>query len=126
MDIGSLEAEVLEIVRRLGHTSARKVLKEIYPKRDVAYTTISTTLDRLYKKGLVEREEERFRGKLVYHYSTTPRQGVEVGIVKKSLTRLIQAFGPSVVSAAYSDLTPISKEELEKLKDKIKKAEGRS
>lgn len=126
MEIGSLEAEVLEIVRRLGRASARKVLKEIYPKRDVAYTTISTTLDRLYKKGLVEREEERFRGKPIYHYSTTPRQGVEVGIVKKSLTRLIQAFGPSVVSAAYSDLTPISKEELEKLKDKIKRAEGRS
>jgi predicted transcriptional regulator len=52
---GYLEAEVLEILWRHGECSVRDV-QERLPRR-LAYTTVMTTLDRLYKKGRLERSK---------------------------------------------------------------------
>jgi predicted transcriptional regulator len=51
--LGSLEQEVLDIVWRNGPASVREVNAEL--PRPTAYTTVMTTLDRLYRKGLLTR-----------------------------------------------------------------------
>lgn len=51
--LGPLEIQVMECLwRRAGETSVRG-LQESFP--GAAYTTLMTTLDRLFKKGLLER-----------------------------------------------------------------------
>src|ERR1700730_10396664 len=54
-EIGDLEADVLKVLKRTGSASAGEIMTELKPGRVLAYTTVSTTLDRLYRKGLVTR-----------------------------------------------------------------------
>jgi predicted transcriptional regulator len=53
--LGHLEAEVLETLWRHGECSVRDVQERL--GRRLAYTTVMTTLDRLYKKGRLERSK---------------------------------------------------------------------
>ena len=53
--LGSLESEVLSIVCESGGGSVEDVRSKL--SRNFAYTTIMTTLDRLYKKDLLERRK---------------------------------------------------------------------
>ena len=53
--LGSLESELMEHIWALGETSVRD-LHEKFASR-LAYTTVMTTLDRLYKKGLLNRRK---------------------------------------------------------------------
>ena len=54
--LGKLEREIMEMIWQRGETSVR----EIHAAFDAraAYTTLMTTLDRLHKKGLLERRKE--------------------------------------------------------------------
>ena len=52
--LGPLEEDVMDVVWRLGAGNVRDVVRHM--ERNLAYTTIMTTLDRLYKKGLLDRE----------------------------------------------------------------------
>jgi predicted transcriptional regulator len=51
--LGNLEREVMEVVWSDGETTVRQVQQAL--SRPVAYTTVMTTLDRLFKKGFVTR-----------------------------------------------------------------------
>jgi predicted transcriptional regulator len=55
-DLGHLESSVMEILWNAGGESSVHGVVEKLP-RPLAYTTIMTTLDRLYKKGLLERRK---------------------------------------------------------------------
>lgn len=119
-EIGELEADVLEIVRSRQRVSVREVFRAIYQRRDIAYTTVSTTLERLTKKRLLTRDQEKVQGKITYFYRPS-ETGTDVGLASKSMARLVKAFGPGVVSAAYSSLS-IGPEELQELEERVKKA----
>jgi predicted transcriptional regulator len=54
LHLGPLEIDVMEMVWTFGASNVREVVSRL--ERKLAYTTIMTTLDRLYKKGLLERE----------------------------------------------------------------------
>ena len=54
--LGPLETEVMETVWSLGDTTVRDVHAALAPRRDLAYTTIMTTMARLAAKGLLERD----------------------------------------------------------------------
>jgi predicted transcriptional regulator len=97
-------------------------MEEIGGERKIAYTTVSTVLDRLYRKGLVKRTKATGRGgaKYVYSYAATP--DVRTNLVRRSLTQLVSAFGPSIVPTIYDNLDQISKEESGELKRKISRA----
>jgi predicted transcriptional regulator len=55
-DLGHLESKVMEILWTLGESSVRDVTDKL--ARPLAYTTVMTTLDRLFKKGMLERRKE--------------------------------------------------------------------
>lgn len=67
--IGPLERQLLEALWERGNGTVRELLEE--EKIALAYTTVMTTLDRLYKKNLLDRVEE---GR-AFRYS--PRQSPE-------------------------------------------------
>ena len=51
--LGRLEFALMEILWARGECNVRDVVREL--DRPLAYTTVMTTLDRLFKKGLLER-----------------------------------------------------------------------
>lgn len=51
--LGPLEVSVMEVVWRTGTSNVRDVVQQL--DRSLAYTTVMTTMDRLYKKGLLDR-----------------------------------------------------------------------
>jgi predicted transcriptional regulator len=53
--LGSLEFELMEILWSRGEGSVRDVVPKL--SRPLAYTTVMTTLDRLFKKGLLDRHK---------------------------------------------------------------------
>lgn len=121
--MGELQAEILGSLQKLGKASARDVMKEIAPGRRLAYTTVSTVLGRLHKKGLVKRSRVPGRGGLKYIYSYATPVGVRANLVERTLNSLIDAFGPSVVPAIYDSLEEISKRETADLRRKVSKAQ---
>jgi predicted transcriptional regulator len=53
--LGHLESTVLEILWTRGESNVHDVIERL--SRPLAYTTVMTTLDRLYKKGLLKRRK---------------------------------------------------------------------
>src|SRR3989441_3399136 len=101
MELGELEAAVIGTVIRLGKASARQVAEDLEPSRGLAYTTISTTLDRLFKKGMLARDEAVGRGGYRYIYRLHSEDKVKGRIVKGIVDRLETAFGTRIISTLY-------------------------
>jgi predicted transcriptional regulator len=53
LSLGRLEFELMQILWTRGECNVRDVAQKL--DRPLAYTTVMTTLDRLYKKGLLDR-----------------------------------------------------------------------
>jgi predicted transcriptional regulator len=53
--LGHLETAILEILWERGESSVHEVSERV--ARPLAYTTVMTTLDRLFKKGLLDRRK---------------------------------------------------------------------
>lgn len=56
--LGKLERQVMDMVWRLDGATAREVCDRLTGRRERAYTTIMTTLERLHKKGLLSRAKD--------------------------------------------------------------------
>ncbi len=53
--LGHLEITILEVLWGRGESNVREVAESL--DRPLAYTTVMTTLDRLFKKGLLDRRK---------------------------------------------------------------------
>lgn len=53
--LGPLEITIMEILWTRGESNVREVVDRL--DRPLAYTTVMTTLDRLFKKGILERRK---------------------------------------------------------------------
>jgi predicted transcriptional regulator len=69
---GDLEATVMERVwGREDGVTVREVFEELSDARQIAYTTVLSTLDNLHRKGWVKRERE---GKAYRYWPTMTRE----------------------------------------------------
>jgi predicted transcriptional regulator len=118
-EIGDLEADVLKTLKRLGGASAGEMVEELKPNRVLAYTTVSTTLDRLHRKGLIARKSISGRTGQKYVYSVPGNPGLEKQVVNRMVDKLVSAFGPSVASTIYDRLNEVSPDEAAKLRETI-------
>lgn len=65
----------------------------------VALTSVAVTLDRLYKKGLVDRRIEKGRGGLRYVYKLRQnREEFERSLVATTVDKLLDKFGSTALS----------------------------
>lgn len=96
--LGKLEADILKALWKLGASSVREIHKEAAQHRDVALTTVATVLDRLFEKGLVERELVRTRGLWYEYRPALTKVELEKAVVKDVITGLFETFGDATVS----------------------------
>ena len=82
-----LEADIMEIVWTKGFAtfSVSDVHRELERDREIAYTTVMTTVARLHEKGLLDRERDGKR--YVYRPSMT-RDGFTAAMVREFIQSL--------------------------------------
>lgn len=93
---GELESAVMECVWRTGEvTTVRQVLEQLRQQRDIAYTTVMTTMDNLHRKGWLDREK---RGKAFTYWATLSREDYSARLMHEALE---DAENPDVVLSRF-------------------------
>jgi predicted transcriptional regulator len=82
--LGTLERPVMEIVWGAPEVTVRDVQSQL--QRPVAYTTVMTTLDRLFKKGFLARTRS---GRAFVYRATRSRAQAEAAVASGVLTSLL-------------------------------------
>jgi len=117
--LGRLEFELMQILWTRGECSVRDAANQM--DRPLAYTTIMTTLDRLYKKGLLNRHlQER-----AYLYSARcTREEWELQRAESLLAGFFAGSNPSTDLLLSSFLEAVSEHDaalLDELEKKIRR-----
>jgi predicted transcriptional regulator len=81
---GPLELAVLEVMWRQSGALSVKALQKDFP--EVAYTTLMTTLDRLYKKAALVRSK---RGRAFFYEARLTREEVQSNMASVVFTHLL-------------------------------------
>lgn len=121
-----LEADIMDVVWSKGwpEFAVADVQRELQRKRDIAYTTVMTTLGRLHEKGLLDRVRD---GRRYVYRSLMTRDGFAEAMARELLGSLSglghdQALSLLVDQVADSDADELGK--LEALIQKRKKELG--
>ena len=98
--LGTLEERVMRILWRGGSLSVREVNQRL-SEDTLAYTTVMTTMDRLYKKGLLGRSKE---GVAYIYTAALTRDEYQERLVGATVSGLMTKNGDaSPVLAAFVD-----------------------
>jgi len=93
--LGDLEAETMEIIWARGEVSVRDVYEVLRSRREIAYTTVMTTMARLAKKRILKQ----IKSGLAYQYRpAVTRDAFEASVVGEVLDGLLDGFGDSVMA----------------------------
>ncbi len=118
-----LEPRVMEILFRRGKATVREVLEEINKERgkDLSLTTVSTAINRLYRKGLLTRERARGKGGIYFIYRpAVTKDEYERMMVRDAVDRLSRLLGRVALHRFVEESTSrLSEEELRDLMRKI-------
>lgn len=80
---GELEAVVMDrIWDRDGTTTVREIFDELAAEREIAYTTVMSTMDNLHTKGWLARERE---GKAYRYWPTLTREQHSAQLMRDAL-----------------------------------------
>jgi len=119
MSLGPLEQEILQILWQLGQATVKDIHERILanPDRELAYSSVTTVLNRLTHKGwlLCQREGKAF--------SWVPRVSAEQARAIQSYEQLQQFLAvsnPEVVTAFADSLDTASLEQLEAIAVRLK------
>jgi len=120
--LGKLEAEVMQILWRQPNQTVTEVEEKLRRRREIAHTTVLTTLDRLHRKGYLTREKS---GKAFVYAPRYTREEFEHGLAQEVLGALLGGMGEPVLST-FVELVGEDEAKLERLEELIRrKREGR-
>jgi len=92
--LGPLESEIMEVVWQQGPTTVSQVHKVLRDKKDIAYTTVMTTMSRMAKKRLLTQD----RSQTSYVYAPAlNKEDFESYVVKSVIRGLFDDYGDNVV-----------------------------
>jgi len=94
--LGPFEQRLLEEVWSRGDATVRELLADVTISQ--AYTTVMTTMDRLYKKGLLERVAE---GRAFRYRPRISEAELQRNTALDGISRLLQSGGASSLPLSY-------------------------
>ncbi len=124
LSLGDLEKAVMERMWDGGECAVRDLHAEYNGK--LAYTTLMTTVDRLHKKGLLERRKD---GKAFIYKPLLSREELDCGIARDLIGVLLQerSSQPFALLASFVDAIDEQDEQLlNALEQEIKKRRASS
>lgn len=84
--LGTLERDVMDVLWARADLAVRDVQSRL--DRPIAYTTVMTTLDRLFKKGLLERRQS---GRAFLYSAALTRAQLQAQIAARVLEGILQS-----------------------------------
>lgn len=117
MELGDLELAVLRAVRNRGQATSGAIHEEVRKSREVAYTSVTTTLYRLVDKGFIamRRESE----KKVYYRVKEGRAYRKA--MASMIDRVVDTFGGAAVSYILETPSSASTPEIAGLRSQVEK-----
>lgn len=92
--LSNLEQQVMDIIWKHKQCTVRNVLQ--YIKRDLAYTTVATLLQRLHAKGFVTRRETRNGFIYLAKFS---KESYSKNVAQNFLKKFIHSFGDTGIAS---------------------------
>jgi len=121
MELGELELAVLRAVRSLGETTTGEIHRQVRKTRDVAYTSVTTTLYRLVEKDLIQvrRESEK-----KIFYSIKDGRAYEK-VMSTMMRRMMDTFGAAAISYILENSGNLTKNEIAALRRMIARTKAK-
>lgn len=115
---GDLESVVMDQMwSRAGKATVREVLEDLQQTRDIAYTTVMTTMDTLHRKGWLGREKH---GKAYHYWPTLTREEYSARLMREALEG---SENPDAVLSYF--LAQMSDEESSTLRSVLRRVSSR-
>src|SRR3989442_5552428 len=103
MELGELELAVLRAVRNLGSATSGAIYEEVRKSREIAYTSVTTTLYRLVDKELVA--VRKASEKKIYYRLKQGRAYRKA--MASMIDRVVDTFGGAAVSYLLENSGPV-------------------
>lgn len=118
MSLGPLESEILAIVWDLKVATVKKVHDEILkdPDRELAYTSVTTVLQRLTRKGWLKCSK---KGKAFSWQARVSREQARVLYSYEKLNGFLAVSDPDVVASFADSLDTASLEQIEAIAERL-------
>jgi len=117
MELGELELAVLRAVRNLRSATSGAIYEEVRKSRDIAYTSVTTTLYRLVDKDLVAVRKES--EKKIYYRLKEGRAYRKA--MASMIDRVVDTFGGAAVSYLLENPGPVDEIKLASLRAQVEK-----
>jgi predicted transcriptional regulator len=114
--LGELESAVMETLWAQSHQTVNEVEERLRNKREIAHTTVLTTLDRMHRKGYLTREKQ---AKAFVYAPRYTRDEFERMLAQEVLGALIGHFTEPALST-FVDLVSDEPGALDQLEEKIR------
>ncbi len=115
--LGALETEIMERIWKRGEVAVRDLHEDLSGR--LAYTTIMTTLDRLYKKGLLNRRKE---GKAFFYQAAFTEDQYREQVAQHLFDMALKGAGDGqlVLSRFVDAVSETDRQMLEQLEELVK------
>ncbi|MEL7330999.1 MAG: BlaI/MecI/CopY family transcriptional regulator [Cyanobacteria bacterium J06560_2] len=121
LSLGPLEAEIVEILWQLGSTSATAVHQHILTdiNRELTYSSVSTVLKRLIKKGWVACDRQN---RIHIWRALVSQRESEILQAHDQLHQFLAVGSPEIVAAFADELDDASLAQMDAIAQKIQAA----
>lgn len=110
--LGNLENDIMKVLWDRGESSGREVFEQIKDSRDIALTTVLTVIERLVKKGLVNKE----KGDSTYIYKpASSKEEFSKNVSKDVFKRVMQMSSSDAVASFVDIVANVDPKELDRL-----------
>jgi len=120
--LGDLESEVMEVIwQSSSPVLVRNVTEILQKKRQIAYTTVMTIMNRLVDKGILSRKQD---GRAYLYKGAVSKDKFLTRISRQIIKNFIANFGEAAVAHFVEEvgkLSPAKRAELRKLLKEAKK-----
>ena len=125
LSLFDLEAEIMEIVWEFPDPdfSVGDIVEILERRREIAYTTVMTTVSRLYEKGLLSRTKH---GRKYLYKAMQSRQEYIVQLTKDVIQQLPPIGQETAISMLIERIDDADDDELLKLEEMIRQKRFRS
>ena len=115
--LGPLETDIMQLVWREKCTTVKKVHRALQEERDIAYTTVMTTMTRLAEKGVLNRKRDGLA--YVYPPAVTKRD-FEAMMVRRVLDGLMDDYEEETITYILDYLAERDPQRFEKMRKELR------
>ncbi|MGH2413845.1 MAG: BlaI/MecI/CopY family transcriptional regulator [Microcystaceae cyanobacterium] len=118
LSLGPLETEILNLVWDLGCATVKEIHERILtdPERELAYTSVTTVLNRLAKKGWLTSYKQ---GRVFYWQPLVSREEAQAIKSYDQLHRFLAVSNPDLVASFADSLDTASLEQLDAISSRL-------